>query len=178
MKKAMKNAVAPLILIMITAKNTMSTLLGIGQHAVEIVEVVETESNPSDEHTDLTPQLAVKYENSEGKKFTQYFNLRGYKDFADFTPAEQKKLGLKATASGKAVGKNGHRIEDPARTEKALSIVAKLALDAGVPEGTECSVEDLVGKSIGINIEADERGKARVRYTMPVDRVQNEESEA
>lgn len=172
----MKNGKSPKLSF--TSERNMSKLLSAGTHRVTIASVEEAESNESAEHTDRTPQMKVVFVDAEGRKFTHWFNLRGFKRFEDFDPKAAKAQGLRSTENGIAVDKKGLRIEDEERTEKALKMISALGCNAGIPEGTDFGPEDLVGQEVGLVLkQEDGRSVASYAYSMPADKVQDNDLE-
>lgn len=138
------------------SKKRKSFLVEDGQHVAMIIGAVETESS-SPEFKEGTPQIEVDFELKDGRKIKAWYNLRGYK---------------KDEGGDYITDKNGSRIVDEENTAKAQEIFSGLAADAGVEEGAEFTLEDLVGLEIGINVETNERGNKRVTYTLASDKVE------
>lgn len=136
------------------SQSTGKKVLGNGEHLVKIVSIAHATAKASEKYKDTTPQLEVKYENEHGV-ITCWYNLKGYKPAAD--------------GKGYAIDKKQCRIEDPIKTEAAQSIFGRVGLDAGIPEGADFSMEDLIGMEVGIMVHTNETGQKRVRYTIPAD---------
>jgi hypothetical protein len=179
----MSKGINALLLLMFTSANNVSKLLGIGEHAVRISALAETEASQKDAYQDRTPQLEVTFEGEKEKTFKAWLNLKGYMSFhkkaetdvegLDCLSAEQRKSGKFIEApDGYAVDvKTSKRIECKRKSESAQSIIAKLLADAGIPEGETVNVEELIGKPVGINVIANADGNLRFRYSMPVAQV-------
>lgn len=169
MKNGLKHVALIMMGIMVTAKNNVSKLLGIGEHAVTIESMEPTEAAPSADYVDKTPQLKVVFKAEDGRQFTTWFNLKGYRSFDKLSAAEQKSGKYINSDGGFAVDKKTRkRIEDADNTAAAMSILGKLAADCGTPEGEEIELESLVGEQVGIHISLNNRNKPRVQYTLPV----------
>lgn len=163
---------------MFTAKNAVSKFLGAGTHLVSITEVVMDEAKGDGSHKDLTPQLRIVFTGEGGRKFTAWYNLKGYKKYDELTEAQKKSNKFAADNNGYAIDvKSRIRVENPENTAAAQSIVGRIGVECGIEEGDEFSPEDLVGKELGIKIEANEQGNLRVRYTMPASKVEPIEEE-
>lgn len=179
----MKKVGAIILALSFVAKNAVSKLLGIGEHATRISGLVETEASQKEDYRDRTPQLEVTFEDENGRSIKAWMNLKGFKTFQkknetdqeglDCLTAEERKSAKFIEASdGYAVdAKTGMRIESPRKTESAQSIIAKLGVDVGIPEGEEFGPEDLLEKLVGIHVELSPSGQYRVKYTMPVAQV-------
>lgn len=150
----------------------VSNLLGLGNHAVTI-ESIEPTVAKSDDWSDLTPQLAIKFKAEDGKSFTGYYNMAGFKRYEELTDKEQKsgKFDV-AGEEGYAVdAKTKERVRDEDRTEQSMSIIGNVACDAGIEAGKEFGLADLQGTELGIYIENNDRDNPRIKYTMPLDKL-------
>lgn len=157
----------------ITAKKVGKGLLSVGYHDVQIDNVEITNSNASDEHDDVTLQVAVTFRNDNGI-ITGWYNTKGFKKYDELTAAEKASGNFDTTSTGYAIkltkNKAGkvikrERIEDAERTEKCLDILGKLATNAGFAVGEDVEVEELKGKEVGIKIEMNNSGQPRVIYS-------------
>ncbi len=158
---------------MFSAEKTQGNLLGEGDHLVTIESAQFVDAPVNENWNDQTPQLAVKYRNSDGV-ITSWLNMRGYRQFDE--------LSAKDKASGKfeprgdnnyAVDvKTGLRVEDPERTKQGLAYINALGIDAlGLKPGTSFKASDLVNEEVGIHVEKNSQNKLRVMYTMPAAKV-------
>jgi hypothetical protein len=146
-----------------------SALLGAGEHRVTIKEVYSATAKASDLYKDQTEQLAVVFQDENGKIITRWYNLKGYELNAK-APTRTDEQGREVP--NYAISKDGSRVENVANTEKALRIVAQLAIHAGFEEGEELDVSELTGKSLGIMVQRDEAfGSNKVAYTMSASKV-------
>lgn len=162
-----------------TARNTVSKFLGAGTHLVTISEVIMDEAKGDGSHKDLTPQLKVTFVNSDDRKFTSWYNLKGFRKYDDLSEKEKKSNKFKADNNGYAIDvKTLIRLENAENTEAAQSIVGRIAVDCGIEEGEEFESSDLVGKELGIVIAENEQGNLRIKYTMPASKVLAEADEA
>lgn len=157
----------------ITSKNN-SKILGIGLHLVTIVAIALAKAKASDLYKDITEQLAMTFKDANGLTITRWFNLKGYQLDAD-QPSRKDDSGR--DVPNYAVGEDGNRIEDPAKTESALGILARLGFDCGISEGSEFDTSDLEGLSVGIMVEFDsDFNSSKVAYSVPAAQVGAAES--
>jgi len=162
--------------VKIRVENNVSSLLQEGNHVVTIKGYKETASKANAGYNDVTEQIAVSLENAAGKFITMWLNTKGYKRFSQLTEKEvaSGKFGNSSddeSVDGYAVDKKtGCRIEDEEKTASALSIIGKLAQDAGMAIGLELSLDELmdelVGREVGIAVKGN-----KVAYTQPAERV-------
>lgn len=158
-----------LMALVFTARNAVGKIIDTaGQYLASISEVSMDEAVGDGSHKDKTPQLKVVFDIA-GKRFTNWYNLKGYKKFEDLTAAEKKVHT--ASAQGYAVDKKGYRVENEENTKKAMSIIERLGLDAGIEAGESFQPEDLVSREVGINIEKNAQGNLRVTYSLSPDRL-------
>jgi hypothetical protein len=160
--------------IKIKVENNVSALLNEGDHVVTIKGYKETVAKTGAE------QIAIDMQDAKGKFITLWLNTTGFKRYSELTEKELasgkfENSSIDPDIDGFAIDKKtGQRIEDEERTASALSIIGKLAKDAGLPDGMEASLEEVlqacVGREVGIHVEAV-NGKAKVRYTQFAERV-------
>lgn len=160
---------------MFTAKNAVSKYLNAGTHLVTIDSVELDEAHTDTSHADPTPQLKIVFKNGEGRFFTAWMNLKGYRKFEDLTPAEKKSNKFKVDASGYAIDAKKVRLENVENTKRAQSIIGRIGVDCGIEEGEEFAPEDLIGRELGIKIEANSQDNLRLVYSMPASKVDAQE---
>lgn len=156
-----------------TASKFEGNLLGEGDHSVTIESAQHTEAAANENWNDRTPQLAVKFKNEDGV-FTSWYNKRGYMTFDELTPVQQASGKFEPRGDqGYAVDvKTGNRVESPAKTAAAMSIIGQLGTNAlNLPVGTGFGSKDLVGAEVGIHVARNERKQLRVTYSMSVDAI-------
>ncbi len=127
-----------------------------GDYVVTIKSAAEALSKKSDDYKDRTPQIELKFEDKKGF-ISHWFNLKGFKK--DETTGQYE------------TDKKGNRVEDAENTAAALSIFERVAIHAGLTSGESFTMEDLIGLKIGIAVRKNDRGIARVKYTMPASKV-------
>lgn len=137
------------------ARSNQKDLLPEGKFVAIIKAAAETLSKANDTHKDRTPQIELKFETLSGF-IIHWFNLKGYKKNADGTVSIDKK---------------GNRVEDSENTASAISIFERVGLHAGIAKDQSFTMEDLIGRKIGICVEKNDRNSLRVKYTMPADKV-------
>jgi len=170
------------------AENNISKLLGEGEHATEIIGVALTQSTQNPDYADRTPQVEVTFGDEKGRSIKSWLNLKGFKTFSrnsdkdvegkDFLSEKEQESGKFEARGpfGYAVNKkSGIRIESTSKTASARSIIGKLGVDCGIPEGNDFSMEDLQGKSVGIKVIRNNNGQLRVHYSMPAAEVSTPE---
>lgn len=154
-----------------------AVVLGAGEHNVNVASAVLT--NPmqrkgrKEEYlfpADPTPQLEVVFRNSEGQ-FTEWFNLLGYRRYADLTDAEKKSGKYISKGDFAVVKATGKRVVDPDKTATARSIVAKLGGACGFEPGTEFGPNDLVGAELTIIVgpSQDRPDQLRLKAVKPLE---------
>lgn len=169
----MKKISAIVLGIVFIAKNTVSKFLGAGTHLVTIDEVIMDEAKGDGSHKDLTPQLKITFRGDNDRKFTAWYNLKGYRKYDELSEKEKKSNKFKADNSGYAIdAKSLIRLENVENTKAAQSIVGRVALDCGFDENVEFEAEDLAGKELGIVIAENEQGNLRIKFTMPASKVE------
>ena len=152
-----------------------SKLLGEGEHAVTIKEVYTAQAKPSDLYTDVTEQLAVLFEDGNGKVITNWYNLKGF-EVNPKAPTRKDSQGREIP--NYAIDKSGARVESVANTKKALAILKALPIHCGMKEGAELDVAELTGKSCNIVVKHDPKfNSSKVAYTR-VSREITEDAEA
>lgn len=144
------------------AQSNMKDLLTDGAHVCKIKAVSETASKESEDYKDRTPQIEVSFETKNGF-IRHWYNLKGFKKNADGTYVIDKKTGM--------------RVKDSENTAAALAIFERLGLHAGIAEGQDFGLEDLINQEVGIFVKTDENGKSRVTRSMPAEKVTAEASE-
>lgn len=149
-----------------------------GDHLVVIAACSMDQSRQVPEWADRTPEVKIEYRNANGVIFHNYA-LKGFKKLdKDENPKGIAPAGFEyrqaSDKEGNPVGphylvdvKSNTRVEDEASTAMAQDIFGGVAADAGIADGEDFTLNDLVGASIGICVrERAENGKPEVRYTM------------
>lgn len=144
------------------AQSNMKDLLGDGAHLCKITAVSETASKESEDYKDRTPQIEVSFETPKGF-IRHWFNLAGYKKGDDGKYIVDKKTKI--------------RVIDEENTAAARAIFERLGLHAGIDEGSDFGLEDLINLEVGIFVKTDENGKPRVARTMYPEKVTADTSE-
>lgn len=157
--------IGALIAITLISKN-VSNFLQPGRHVCEIKSVAGATPQGENPWKDKTPQLKVTFE-CDGRIFSAWYNLKGFKTYKQLTAKEQKSgLYVSMGTAGYAVVKaTGMRIEDTEKTEAAMNILCTLAAHSGIPEGTQFSETELVGRTVGIIIGENNNANDRVKGT-------------
>lgn len=158
-------------------------LLSVGKHLTTITDIVEDVATASANWADLTPQIKVVFKNASGT-ITQWFNMKGYKSIADFpTGIAPKGFEFRSSENGNENYlvniKTNKRVESDEKTAQAMKIFGEFACDAGIAEGEDFGIADVIGKEIGVAVRDNNRGGVEVHYTMPASRVKvSEDAEA
>lgn len=139
-----------------------SPILPVGKHQVKISKVYKATAKTGSE------QLAVLFVAEDGGKFTNWFNLQGFKR----DPKEPTKVdenGYKRP--NYLTDKKGERIVDEEATLLCEEIIGKLMFHAGCEEGDELDpMKALEGKSVTIAIRSENKGLGQrdvLHYTAP-----------
>lgn len=145
-----------------------SKIIGAGLHQVIITAIAETLAKVSPNWKDQTPQLEVKFEDSEGKSIMHWFNLKGYKTRADYEGQDiPKNVEFRSSENGNeeyAVDtKTNTRIESPEKTAECENMLAKFAYYlADEQAGVDVDVKE--GMPVGIQVRENARGFNEVHY--------------
>lgn len=153
-----------------------------GTHATEISEATEITSHENKSWKGVTKQVKVVFRNADGV-IAHSYSLQGFKK-ADLETNPDLKAE-KGFAYRQALDKDGNgigdhylvnlktneRVLDEENTATAQRIFGEMACDAGIPEGEDFELSDLVGRQVGV--EVHERGTGvEVAYTMPYERAE------
>lgn len=160
-----------------TAKVIKGGFFATGEHKVMISSIIPDVPSkaPGMPWTDLHQQLKVTFKNEEGVQ-SKWYQLAGYKsavDFADGVAPEGHEFVSSEAGIARDKPENylinsetGERVESVEKTAKCMQIIGELANDAGLAEGEEFGIEDLLGREIGIVIKDNE-----IAYTKSASRV-------
>ncbi|HCO83619.1 MAG TPA: hypothetical protein DIT95_08815 [Arenibacter sp.] len=161
--KKLQSSIAKISVMKFISKSN-SALIEPGDHLATIRKVY------TDKASTGAQQLAVEFV-ADGKQITRWYNLKGFKISTE-SPTIKDASGR--TVPNYLTGKNGKRLEDPAKTESCLSIIGQLGANAGIPLGSDFEPADLEGEQVGICVESEDNGfgpRLNVRYTMPAEEV-------
>jgi hypothetical protein len=157
-------------LMITTAKKDFSNQLPVGSHIVTVESILQTSAKAKGgEWNDETPQIELKYKNETGS-IKQWLNLQGFKKYGELSAKEiaSNKFTRASSENGDedyAINKaTGMRVEDPARTEKCMEIIAQVAGDIVGSAGEDVNFFDLVGSEVGIVVRA-KGTSTEVHYT-------------
>lgn len=162
----------------------------VGPNECEIVTVAD--AKPKDAPwKDITKQLQVTFENSEGEKLSKWFNFIGFDKREDYANGKKKvPAGCEFMSSENGTEdylvktKTKMRVPNKARTEDAVRIFLEFLEEAGLAEeGTEFSsikeiidfaYENLEGTQMGVMVREmkDDADKHEIHHTMSLDAVQ------
>jgi len=134
-------------------------LLPEGDHLVRIDSITETCNKdwaqmPWD---DKTPQVSIQFKNNKGR-ITLWVNLKGYmtiEDYSDAASAELDGIIFKAhpfSGIKFAVDLNNNRIENHEKTVICAHILGRIGYCAGIEEGQDIELKDLVSKELAIRV--------------------------
>ena len=146
-----------MILLKSYIKNSPVVILWDDIHAVRIDSVAETLTvEKCSPWKDRTPQLSIRYKNKDGY-ITQWINLVGYMTKDDYNESAQLAgIVFKAHPYSKiqyAVDIfTGNRVENPAKTAMCMQILCRIGHCAGIKDGTNFEIADLVGLELGISV--------------------------
>ena len=141
-----------------------SALIASGHHLATISKVYVDKASTGQE------QLAVEFI-ADGKKITRWYNLKGFKISTE-SPTTKDASGR--TVPNYLTGKNGKRLEDPAKTASCKSMIGDLGCSAGIPLGNKFDPAILEGEQVGIFVDEEDTGfgpRLKVKYTMLASRV-------
>ena len=146
-------------------------LLGKGEHIVIVDTVAETVSKPSDNWSDQTPQLEVKFKNDEGT-LTHWFQLKGFMQAKDYPNGKAPKgIVFRSSENGNeqyAVDiKTNERIESEEKTETCMTILGEFAGACGLKEGSSITQKALEGAEVGIGVRLRADDKVEYHYSKP-----------
>ena len=141
--------------------------LGSGMHLVKMTLAEETNSFVNFDGTlkaklpkwsDPTPQIVCRFAGEDGSIFHR-FNGAGYRRFDELSE-EEIKSGKYSNVDGYAcTTKNGkfYRVQDPDRTEQAISILSQALMAFGVNPDTDIieAFEQVIADSTEINIRIE-----------------------
>jgi|CXWL01.1.fsa_nt_gi hypothetical protein len=159
------------------AKVLVGGLLGTGEHKCTITEIGMDLSKPSPNWSDRTPQIKTVFKNDKGT-ITQWNNLKGYKTIKDFANGVAPKgFEFRSSEAGDENYlvnlKTNERVESPDKTATCERMFAEMGNDAGIAEGADFTISDLIGKEVGVVVRAKGKG-VEVHYTKPASRVRVE----
>lgn len=137
-----------------------SPLLSAGIHQVSIDKVYTEQAKTGSE------QLAVIFKSEDGRKFTNWYNLQGFKrDPKEPTIVDENGY----SRPNYLTDKQGNRVQDDEATNQCLSIIGKLMFHAGLDADTDQDPEkSLEGKSVTLAIRSENKGYGQrdvVHYT-------------
>lgn len=157
-----------------------------GEHLVVIESATDDLARQTKEFSDRTPQVKLTYRNDSGV-LSHWYNLKGFvklnkEENPKMTAPEGYEYRQSSDEAGNGIGefylvnsKTNERLEDKGATAIAMGIFAGVAGDAGIKEGEDFDLEDLIGKSVGIKVRnrIDGRGP-EIQYTMAAEKVKVE----
>ena len=154
-------------------KVAIGGLLEKGEHLTIIASVVPATPSGKDNTpwSDVTKQFKVTFEEEEsGKIISKWYNIQGYQRKSDFdnglAPQGHRFASSQHGNEEYLINKKSmERVVSVERTAEAMKILGELVSTAGIAEGEEIEITDLVGKSIGVMVRDGDKSP-EVHYTM------------
>lgn len=156
-------------------------LLQAGKHLATITSASEVVPSHADSMPwkDVTPQIKVTVRGEKGS-ISQWFNLKGYQNKSDFPDGNAPEGCFFASSE---FGNEQYvvdettkeRRESEEKTETAMRMFGEFGATAGINAGADFTLEDLIGKEIGVVVRDADNGGVNVHYFMEAERVKSTE---
>lgn len=157
----------------ITSKKSTGGGLPAGNYVGTIVSIASVKAAAKEGYVDPTDQFHIVLETEDGRKQNHWLNVKGYMRYSDLSDAQKKsKKFIAAGDEGYAVDKaTKMRVISEKATEACENILNNFAFCAGVEEGEDVELDDLIDREIGFAIVMQD-GYSRVKAFMPADAVE------
>ena len=148
--------------------NRKNSILKDGTHLVTISEIGDDLARAFPAlWSDRTPQLRFKFKSASGAFISMWVNLIGYLTKDAIEGEIPAHVVLKAHPVSKEVYavdvRNNKRIENKQKTEICHAIIGRIASSAGLIDGQDFGLNDLLGKQLYITVQ---NGKVSHTHTI------------
>ncbi len=148
--------------------NRKNSILKDGTHLVTISEIGDDLARAFPAlWQDRTPQLRFKFKSASGAFISQWVNLLGYLTKDAIEGEMPAHIVFKTHPVSKEVYavdvRNNKRIENKQKTEICHAIIGRIASSAGLIDGQDFSLNDLLGKQLYITVS---NGKVSHTHTI------------
>jgi len=148
--------------------NRNNSVLRDGTHLVTISEVSDDLAKAFPHlWTDRTPQLRIKFKSAGGAFISQWINLIGYHTEESIGASKPTHIVFKQHPVSKEMFavdvRNNKRIENPDKTAVCHAIICRIASSAGLIDGQDFTLPDLLGKQLYITVK---NGKVTHTHTI------------
>lgn len=131
---------------------------------------MSTKEAPADEpYNDSFEQLVLVYENGQGQIITSWNATIGFERHPEHPTVKKTIKGREIDRDNYLLDENKNRVISEKRTEACMSRIEEMGFKCGIPEKTDFTEQDLLGKKVYVTVEIDSFNNKRMAYLTSVE---------